>query len=864
MEAARGDRWGSAVARFPSWRMAGEFPRRRCPVTDGSRRATTAVATTGAIHPKINHPTVKTTIAASFSAVLAMMAAPALAQQFEPLYRGPAPHTLSPIDRPQFNTGLVFDANLDGFVDIIVKTGAVLISDGDLGFVRYPVGSLMPYQWPNRFAADIDGDGRIDLLREEPQLFAGFTNILVQFGQPGGGWSAAVNVGVIPAVCMLIAIGDVDGDDAVDLVLSDFVAGSTIRLVRNQAGSFSGAAAPMPAVLIGDRSVLADFDADGDLDLVTERLVHLVNDGTGTFTASPPIALPTLPTAMQAADADGDGDLDLLLAFGLSQPMQLWLNVGGTFAATATVLPPALLDVCFADLDVDGVADVLVAEATASGRQYRSLRRTPSGAYVTVGTVPLDWLEDLGAPIPADLDNDGDLDVVSGGQLCFLNDGALGFTPLQRHPVPRSDPGHTVAVGDIDGDGFPDAVVGNLILRNRGDGSFFAIGSLPPTAAGRELVDLDLDGDLDLVWTRGEVSSGPGICGIMANQGGVLVPGPAMANSLLEGEVIVGDFDADGRPDLISRARRILRNLGGLTFAPVLTLNPSYDVVVADDLDQDGDADLVINFIGGAILRNAGGWAFSLESVDLVDFNGASAADIDGDGDRDLVVSQYSLLPPAGGSMRIFYRDPLGWSAGPVNVDGSRAASDLFVVDVDADGDLDVVGRSLWLNQGGVFSPRADLDYTMFSAAADLDRDGDVDIVRAGGFAISIQLPHQGVVYLNRHRHLGAPRLPVLGRGYTIELASQPGYGPPGDVVVPFLATSRLPAPLATPFGLLQIDPVTSVPGPLLLLSGGEVTWSMVLPTSPSLAGVEVLWQAVVLSGVSLQLTGCLPDRLVP
>ena len=543
--------------------------------------------------------------------------------KFEPLYRGPAPHTLLPTDRPQYDTGLVFDANLDGFVDIIVKTGAVLISDGDLGFVRYPVGSLMPYQWPNRFAADIDGDGRIDLLREEPQLFAGFTNILVQFGQPGGTWSAAVNVGVIPAVCMLIAIGDVDGDDAVDLVLSDFVAGSTIRLVRNQAGSFSGAAAPMPAVLIGDRSVLADFDADGDLDLVTERLVHLVNDGTGTFTASPPIALPMLPSAMQAADADGDGDLDLMLAFGLSQPMQLWLNVGGTFAATATVLPPALLDVCFADLDVDGVADVLVAEATASGRQYRSLRRTPSGAYVTVGTVPLDSLEDLGAPIPADLDNDGDLDVVSGGQLCFLNDGALGFTPLQRHPVPRSDPGHTVAVGDIDGDGFPDAVVGNLILRNRGDGSFFAIGSLPPTAAGRDLVDLDLDGDLDLVWTRGENNSGPVICGIMANQGGVLVPGPAMANSLLEGEVFVGDFDADGRPDLISRARQILRNLGGLTFAPVLTLNPSYDVVAADDLDQDGDADLVINFIGGAILRKAGGWAFSLESVDSVDFNGA-------------------------------------------------------------------------------------------------------------------------------------------------------------------------------------------------------------------------------------------------
>ena len=58
--------------------------------------------------------------------------------------------------------------------------------------------------------------------------------------------------------------------------------------------------------------------------------------------------------------------------------------------------------------------------------------------------------------------------------------------------------------------------------------------------------------------------------------------------------------------------------------------------------------------------------------------------------------------------------------------------------------------------------------------------------------------------------------------------------------------------------------PVERIAGPVLLLSGGEVTWSMVLPTTPSLAGVDVLWQAVVLSGVSLQLTGCLPDRLVP
>lgn len=804
----------------------------------------------------------KTTIRASSSAVLAIIAASAPAQQFEPLYRGPAPHTLAPLDRPQFDAGLVFDADLDGNVDIVLKSGAVLISDGDLGFVRYPTGTLMPYQWPNRFAADIDGDGRVDLLREEPQLFAGFTNILVQYGQPGGTWSAAVNAGIVPAVCMLIAIGDVDGDGAVDLVLSDFVAGGTIRVVRNQAGSFSGAAAPMPAVTIGNRSVLADLDADGDLDLVTELLVRLVNDGTGAFTALPPIALPAPPAAMQAADADGDGDLDLMLAFGLSQPMQLWQNVGGTFAATATVLPPASTDFCFADLDADGVADVLVAEATATGRQLRSLRRTLGGTYVTVGTAPLDWPVDLGAPIPADLDDDGDLDVVCGGQLCFLNDGALGFTPLQRHPVPRSDPGHTVAVGDIDGDGFPDAVVGNLILRNRGDGSFSAIGSLPPTAAGRELADLDLDGDLDLVWTRGENNSGQAICGIMANQGGVLVPGPAMANSLLEGEVFVGDFDADGLPDLVSGARRLLRNLGGLVFTPVLSLSPSYNVVAADDLDQDGDADLVVNFIGGAILRNAGAWVFGFEAVDLVEFHGASAADIDGDGDRDLVVSKANY--PFGSNLQILYRDPTGWSAGPLLFDGGRPAADLIVVDVDEDDDLDVVARSLWINQGGVFSRRTDTDYDMFTRAVDVDRDGDVDIVRAAGFTGSTSQPQQGIVYLNRHRHLGASRLPVLGRGYPIAFASQPGYGAPGDIVVPFLATSRLPAPLATPFGLLQIDPATSVPGPVLLTSaGGDVTWSLALPATPSLAGVEVLWQAVIVSGAALQLTGCLPDRLL-
>ena len=569
-----------------------------------------------------------------------MIAASASAQHLEPLYRGPAPHSLDRIDRPQYRSGMVFDADVDGNLDIVVTTGGVLLSDGDLGFVRYPAGSLMPYQAPNRFAADIDGDGRVDLLREEPQLFAGFTNIMVQYGLPGGTWSASTNVGSIPAVCMLVAVGDVDGDGAVDLVLADILANFVVRVVRNLAGGFGGGLAPMPSVAIGSESVLADFDADGDLDLMalSTTMTFLTNDGTGTFTGSPPIVLPTQPTAMQAADADGDGDLDLMLAFGLSQPMQLWNNLGGTFAASATALPPAYVDFCFADLDGDALADVLVAETAATGRHFRSLRRTPGGVYTTVGTTPLDWLEDLGAPIPADLDNDGDLDLVCGGQLCFLHDGALGFTPLQRHPIPRSDPGHTVALGDIDGDGFPDAVVGNQILRNRGDGSFVTIGSLPPTAAGRELVDLDLDGDLDLVWTRGEVSTGPGVCGIMANQGGVLVPGPALANSLLEGDVFVGDFDADGWPDLVSRARRILRNLGGLTFAPVLTLSPSYDPVLADDIDQDGDADLVVNFIGGSLLRNAGGWVFGLENVDAQDFYGATAADIDGDGDRDLVV----------------------------------------------------------------------------------------------------------------------------------------------------------------------------------------------------------------------------------
>ncbi len=244
-----------------------------------------------------------------------------------------------------------------------------------------------------------------------------------------------------PAVCT----GDADGDGNADLYLGGARGQPGTVWQQHRPGLFSALAQPF---LVQDSTaedtdcVWLDVDADGDQDLyvasgsselpasssaLVDRLY--VNDGAGLLhhhgDFQPPGRSGFEPTgAVAAADADGDRDLDLFVgarlkpfAYGVPVDGHLLLNDGtGAFTEATDTHAPALRGLgmitgaVWGDLDGDGDADLAVVgewmPVTVLYNDAGTLSRRTSGLEATHG-----WWQSVHM---ADLDHDGDLDLVAG------------------------------------------------------------------------------------------------------------------------------------------------------------------------------------------------------------------------------------------------------------------------------------------------------------------------------------------------------------------------------------------------------------------------------------------------------------------
>ncbi|MEQ1892138.1 MAG: VCBS repeat-containing protein [Planctomycetota bacterium] len=442
---------------------------------------------------------------------------------------------------------------------------------------------------------------------------------------------------------------------------------------------------------------------------------------------------------------------------------------------------------------------------------------------------------------------------------CFLSvpSSSQARFAFHRSPLPSIQVGYDLCTGDVDGDGDIDLVVSNdhsvnQLLLNDGTGAFVdatagrlvtpSSGGFPSNASYEgDLADLDGDNDLDLVFCNdhnlaNRVYLNDGL-GFFTDVTATALP-PHLEWSI---DQVLGDFDGDGDVDWYvsneaagpGQISRLYLNDGHAVFQDVSATNlpagsRSDYRGFAVDLELDGDLDIVLPRNAGAqVLVNQGGAVFTLDTA-LVPFLGlVHPADVDGNGLVDLLAfSGARLLRNLSG---------LAFDS-PVVLPATTVTS----LDVEGDGDIDLLGASvLLLNDGlGAFTsvPGLPAGFPSLSpdsvCVADLDGDGDDDLVDA-------RSDSRPSAWFNLSTQLLAPLAPVAGQPYELQLHG----GSVAEPVQFIVAVSLAGRVQQLPFGTLRLDLRAGRLLPPVLASGSPLTLGTRVPAR--LAGQDVYIQAL-------------------
>jgi len=313
-----------------------------------------------------------------------------------------------------------------------------------------------------------------------------------------------------------VQLADFDGDGDADMVVANSDS-NFLSMYSNAAGVLS-AATSVPMFGEASAVVARDFDGDMDIDLATangntDSMSVLLNDGFGGFFTSGNLTAGSNPRHLTAADLDGDGDADLAVVNRDSNDVSLFMNTGGVFAVGGTFgvgSDPRWITA--GDFDGDGDVDLAVVNHDSNSVSVHS----DGGAATFSMTANLSLLRP-NAVEAADLDGDGDLDLaVTQGEMTplmndvvvYRNDGLGGFSGAGIFPT-GLDP-HGVAVFDADGDGDLDLATADAdsnaasILENTGNLTFAPAVGVAVGLKPQQVAAADLDGDgaADLVVTN--------------------------------------------------------------------------------------------------------------------------------------------------------------------------------------------------------------------------------------------------------------------------------------------------------------------------------------------------------------------------
>jgi hypothetical protein len=310
---------------------------------------------------------------------------------------------------------------------------------------------------------------------------------------------------------------------------------------------------------------VGDFNGDGKLDvanMVGSTIEVFLGNGDGTF-QSPVFSNSSLQGAGLAAlgDFNNDGKLDLIAEDFYGDDYTYLGNGDGTFTEVSTNWGDWPGGTVVADLNRDGNLDVVDegSEEGASGTDTELGNGAGVFSPKWNGSVTN---QTTGFCAVADFNHDGKLDIACPGSPNYGNgvavafgngDGTFGTPTEYATPVV----GFTVLAGDVNGDGKLDLVTdGGWVLLGNGDGTFNTpSGPAFSGLAFPQLVDINADGKLDVVGSAFDVGALRGVNStlvVLGNGDGTFQTPVAQEISWGSGIVGWGDFNGDGKLDAVT------------------------------------------------------------------------------------------------------------------------------------------------------------------------------------------------------------------------------------------------------------------------------------------------------------------------
>ena len=595
---------------------------------------------------------------------------------------------------------------------------------------------------------DFNGDTKLDLAVVD----RGSNSVIVFLGNGDGTFQAPVNTsGLGTGFATYAAAADFNKDGKLDLVVSDQGSGHIVVLLGNGNGTFQTARSfAFPAGQVGNGFDVAvgDFNGDGIPDIASTNadprpgVVNIfLGIGDGNFRAPASFAVGQTGVGsdnIAVGDFNKDGKLDLIISvngnFNSGSSVSVLYGKGdGTFAAPLLLAAnQAPAQIAIADFNGDGNLDWIAGSTTG---RFTTLALGNGNGTFEAG---VNYATGVNPEVAlGDFNRDGKLDLVtvnanSGSVSVFLGNGDGTFQAAMNTAISGAFFG--IAVGDLNGDGIPDVVVGDstgfpprnvIVLLGKGDGTFAAPVRFSTGGSGEGqivIADLNGDGKSDIA----VVNQADNTVSVLLGNGNGTFQAPKITGALASdgflGSIVAADFNGDGKldlavPDYVGAGAgqvAILLGKGDGTFqSPTfLTSAGGSTGAAVGDFNKDGKMDLAVANQFGTInvfLGNGNG-TFNTPLVlsDVHPFGGCcqgnpipisiAVGDFNLDGNLDLLVGDAnSDLSNAGlvatnqnVGLQLFLGNGDGTFTGPQDYLAGAQSNPVVVGDFNRDGAPDV------------------------------------------------------------------------------------------------------------------------------------------------------------------------------